>query len=427
MMTRVSRADSVLMSCTTAVPPPTRTSSPTSSTAERSRSTVASASGLSEAVSSTAETCTWSSTTRGGAVASPGGPSTVSAALATPSTPETTSTSSSAASCGPMTLTGTPVPAGKWRPRTSWPATESTSVVNCSAVVRPSASQLRRVQRGEGEGERGRDPDGPRTTADQRGDPPPDALVVPHDVVVARDEGVEPVAAQHHEQRRQEHRHRDDGAHDADRADRAERLVAVEVRQQQAQQAEHDGRAGGEDRRERALPGGPHGDRPAVLAVQLLLEAADEQQGVVGARSEHEDRQDALALPVDRQDARLGDEVDDRLREHQRHAGRDEHGQEHRAAVDEQQDHQDDADGGEQQPAVDPLEGCGEVGELPARPGDVAGQAVDLRRRGHLLDDAGQRLEGGVVARQRARRPGPPDRPRSGSAATPDPRRPPRP
>ena len=39
-----------------------------------------------------------------------------------------------------MTLTGTPVPAGKWRPRTSCPATESTSVVNCSAVVRPSAS-----------------------------------------------------------------------------------------------------------------------------------------------------------------------------------------------------------------------------------------------------------------------------------------------
>ena len=50
---------------------------------------------------------------------------------------------------------------------------------------------------------------------------------------------------------------------------------------------------------------------------------------------------------------------------------------------------------------VDALERGGEVGELATRPGDVARQPLDLGGLGHVLDDAGQRLERGVVARQR--------------------------
>ena len=172
---------------------------------------------------------------------------------------------------------------------------------------------------------------------------------------------------------------------------------------------------GGNAPRERAL----HGHGPGVLAVQLLLEPADQQQGVVGAGTEHEHGEDALALPVDGEDPGLGDQVDDGLGQHQRHAGRHQDRQEDRAAVDEQQDHQDDADGGEQQLAVDALERGREVGELSTRAGDVARQAVDLRRPSvDVLDDAGQRLERRVVARAAGAPPAPPRRPRSGSAAT---------
>ena len=145
--------------------------------------------------------------------------------------------------------------------------------------------------------------------------------------------------------------------------------------------------------------------------------------------------QDALALAVDREHAGVGQQVDDGLGEHERDPGRDQHRQEDRAAVDQQQDDQDDADRREQQVGVDALERRREVGELPARAGDVARQAVDLGGLGDVLDDAGQRLERGVVAGQRQRRPAPPRRPRSGSSgdagpATPstvvDPPRPPR-
>ena len=78
----------------------------------------------------------------------------------------------------------------------------------------------------------------------------------------------------------------------------------------------------------------------------------------------------------------------------------DQDGQEDRAAVDEQEDHEDDAHGGDEQTAVDALEGGREVGELTARPRHIARQALGACCRGHVLDDAGQRLERRVVARQ---------------------------
>jgi hypothetical protein len=135
--------------------------------------------------------------------------------------------------------------------------------------------------------------------------------------------------------------------------------------------------------------------------VQTLLEPADEQQRVVGAGTEHEHGEDALALPVHGERARLGHQVDDCLGEDEREARRYQHGQEDRAAVDQQQDDEDDADRREQQVRVDALEGSSEVGELPARSRHVAGQAVNFRRRRDVLDDSRQRLERGVVPRQR--------------------------
>ncbi len=116
--------------------------------------------------------------------------------------------------------------------------------------------------------------------------------------------------------------------------------------------------------------------RRSCVAAQLVAVARDEQQGVVGARAEDEDREDAdgRLVPDDgecRERVRrehgcesVGD-ADDEEREDP----------EDRAAVGQHEQQGDDGGGGDEQAGVGALEDRGEVGLDGCRAGDLCGDA----------------------------------------------------
>ena len=89
---------------------------------------------------------------------------------------------------------------------------------------------------------------------------------------------------------------------------------------------------------------------PVLVVVQLLSIASDHQQGIVHARTEDEDAQDACALAVDGEVGVFGQQVDDTLR--REHSSHDSHDQEQdgelEAAVGDQEDDEHDPDSREQ-------------------------------------------------------------------------------
>ena len=181
-----------------------------------------------------------------------------------------------------------------------------------------------------------------------------------------------PVAAGQHEGGGQEGQGREQGTDDADGADGAEPAGGAQVAEQQAQQAHDDGPGGGGDGFEGAPPGQPHGLVPVVVAAQFLPVAGDEQQGVVGGRTDDEDRQDALGLPVEGDHLAIGEQVDDEAGQAEREAGGQEHEQrDQRAAVDDDEDEGDGGQGDEQEEAVDAAEGLDQVGDGARGPGHV--------------------------------------------------------
>ena len=138
----------------------------------------------------------------------------------------------------------------------------------------------------------------------------------------------------------------------------------------QSRRADHR-RAGRDDRR----TGGPQRERHRLVLVlvlaQLLAVARHQQQRIVGARAEHEDREDRGRLAVD-SDADLGEPVADRARRDLgEHDGEERDPEEDRAAVDhdQQEDHQRQRRG--QQRAVDALEDLDRVGREARGAGDL--------------------------------------------------------
>ena len=131
---------------------------------------------------------------------------------------------------------------------------------------------------------------------------------------------------------------------------------AVHLCDREAQQGRDHGRRRGEYGR----PGGAHRRAHRLVAVrgavQLLAVPRHDQQRIVRARAQYQDRHDRARLPVDR-DAQLRDAVADRagedLREDDRRQ-RDE--QEDRRAVDQDQQHDHERERRQQQRAVDVLE-----------------------------------------------------------------------
>ena len=184
------------------------------------------------------------------------------------------------------------------------------------------------------------------------------------------------------EQRRQQAQHGQQADGDADGKGRSHAGCRVHLSQQQAEHA-HDHRgSAGEDGRACAVQGDGHGLVTVLVAAQLLAVPGNQQQRVVGPGAEHEHGEDALGLPVDREDAVLGQQVDDSLRGGERDARGDHRQQpEDRAPICEQQNDDDDRERGVQQRAVDALERLGEVRADADRTRDIHRQAGIPRRR----------------------------------------------
>jgi hypothetical protein len=104
------------------------------------------------------------------------------------------------------------------------------------------------------------------------------------------------------------------------------------------------------------------------VAAQLLPVAGDQQQRVVGARAEHQHRQDERAHVVGGQAGVPGQQVDQRLRGDERDDHADQRQQpQHRAAVGQQQDDDDDRRGDVHQRRVDAHERVAEGGGVAGR------------------------------------------------------------
>jgi hypothetical protein len=128
----------------------------------------------------------------------------------------------------------------------------------------------------------------------------------------------------------------------------------------------------------------PQRDRHRVVPVgvpaKLLPVPGHKQQRVIGARPEHQHVQDARALRVDGQARVRGEQVDQRLRAHQRGSHADHRQQpEHRAPVGDQQQDDHNRKRGVEQGAVDALERLARVGRCAQRAGQVGGHPIAVR------------------------------------------------
>ena len=195
------------------------------------------------------------------------------------------------------------------------------------------------------------DPDAPRARRHALADPPPAAVglvgaLLPDVRDRVEERRPERLAPEDHEQRGQHGQHRDHREPDAHRADRAEAGRAVDLGQAQRQQRDDHRQPGGQDRRARPCCSATRIAVVLVLvAAQLLAVAAHQQQRVVRAGAEHEHRQDAAGLPVDRH-PRLGEQVAEAARGGLGEQHREERDRpEDRRAVDDDQQDQDDQRG----------------------------------------------------------------------------------
>ena len=195
------------------------------------------------------------------------------------------------------------------------------------------------------------------------------------------------------------HQRQPDGHHhdDAEREDRPHLAGRVEVREAEHEHRRDHDPAGREDRRRRAQRGARHRRVDVAVAAQLVPEAADDQQAVVGARAEHQHDQDRRRLAADGGRARLHQAVDRARRDHVR----DRHHREHqrrdqRRAVGQQHQDEDEHHRDRQQRPVDPLDRGAAVGVEARRPGHEAADRVRGRLRRELADR-------GDVARDRLR------------------------
>ena len=105
---------------------------------------------------------------------------------------------------------------------------------------------------------------------------------------------------------------------------------------------------------------------------QLLPVPGHQQQAVVGGRADHQDEQDALALPVQGDDVVLGQQVDDAAGQRQpADRGEQHHERQRDRPVDQEQDDQHRGQRDQQQQSVDAGKGGAEVGDQAGRAGDV--------------------------------------------------------
>ena len=156
-----------------------------------------------------------------------------------------------------------------------------------------------------------------------------------------------------------------------DRRDGAERVRAADGGDEQHEHGQRDGQAAGEDRRAGAPDRELHRLVLVLVPAQLLAVARDQQQAVVRPHPEHQHHEDRRAVVGDRR-PRLGVQVDeparDRVREPHHHE-RDQ--RDHRRAVDQEQQHDDERDGDQEDLGVEVAEDLLEVGVEAEPAGDV--------------------------------------------------------
>ena len=170
---------------------------------------------------------------------------------------------------------------------------------------------------------------------------------------------------------------------------------AVDLRYREAEERRDDGRG----RREHGRPGRPQRllrrDVAVVFVVELLPVSGDDQERVVGAGAEHDDRHDRARLPVDGH-PELRDPVADGARQDlgEDH-GRERDEEEDRRAVDQDQQEDHERQRGQQQRAVDRLEYIDRVRPVAGAAGDLHLEAAARVR--DLLAPELDRVEQGVA------------------------------
>ena len=220
-----------------------------------------------------------------------------------------------------------------------------------------------------------------RSAGHRSGDAVPNAAVGKGFRPDLRDERPEQPPTEQCEQGRQheKHKHRRD-----DQARRGLHPEAARARrrgEQQRQQCEHDGGVAREDRRACLADSDPKCVAVIFLAAQLLSISRDQQQGVVGAGTEHQHTGDAGGRPVRCHPDRLRDRGTDNRRDAVGEADHRERDQpQHRRSVGDDQQQRDHGCGDGQQREVGPGERVRDVGEERRAAGDldpdVLGQSV---------------------------------------------------
>ncbi|GMA30811.1 hypothetical protein GCM10025875_08030 [Litorihabitans aurantiacus] len=200
--------------------------------------------------------------------------------------------------------------------------------------------------------------------------------------------------------------HEEGGHRDADGAREPQAARGRHEGQQERQEPDDDGAGRAEHGFRGAAHRVPHRREPVRRPAQLVAVARDEQQRVVGAGAEHEDRQDARGRLVPRDVER------------RQHAGRDgggglvgdaHHGQrdhpQDRAAVGDHEEDGDDEGGDREQPHVRAVEHRGEVGLDTRRTRHLGGDAVGrpgVELAAQLDDGVGHRARAGRLDRDDA-------------------------
>ncbi|CAB4571791.1 unannotated protein [freshwater metagenome] len=203
-----------------------------------------------------------------------------------------------------------------------------------------------------------------------------------------RQEGPERSATENDQQSWQEGDSSQECESDAECGNGAECLVGVEVREEQRQEREHDGRSGGEDRLERTAQRASDCSPLRLHFVQRLLEAGNEEQGVVGGSTNDENRKDSLGLPRDLDDVVQCEVVDAQNRAGERKNCSQQHQERQQdGSVNNQQNHEDREQCHEQKNSVDSAEAVDEVSEQTGRTRHIRGVAGRRFVLDHLAEE----------------------------------------
>ena len=216
-----------------------------------------------------------------------------------------------------------------------------------------------------------------RSTRNPFSERTPESALARRDIAHARDDGPEQPTTEPDQQGRKRREGKDHRDHHADGTRQPQRPVALELSGEQHKQAQCDRAAARDDGGRCTTERGCHRSATVVDQSQFIPVSSDQQQRVVGASTEDQDRQDALdrriRLQADHREHTVSGDASNGIREsndRQRHEPQD------RAAVGDNQQHGNNKHGHEQQREVCTSEDTSDVDSEPLWPGEECGQPV---------------------------------------------------